>query len=127
VFASLTLGRHSLGAHFHEIIQGRGKSFSYTVTGRGPDEGGTTTISTTLVPLSLIFDANTDKAGKKRMISAASDVAKVVQSPIFQKFAFATGNTQYADAVQRAEFYHQAAGKHWVKGHVEIQNARPKD
>jgi chitinase len=90
-----------------------GKSFSYTVTGRSPEEGGTTIISTTLVPLSLIFDANTDQAGRKRIISAASDVAKVVQSPIFQKFAFATGNTQYADAVQRAEFYHPAAGKHW--------------
>ena len=81
-----------------------GKWFSYSVTGRSPEEGGTTTISTTLVPLSLIFDANTDKVGKKPIISADSDVTKVVQSPIFQKFAFVTGNTQYADAVQRAEF-----------------------
>jgi chitinase len=90
-----------------------GKPFRYTVAGRSPEAGGTTTISTALVPLSLIFDGYTDNSGKKLVISAAPDVPKVVQSPIFQKFAFATGATQYGDAVQRAEFYQEAVRNHW--------------
>ncbi|MGH9326483.1 MAG: hypothetical protein ACRD2B_07340, partial [Terriglobia bacterium] len=90
-----------------------GKPSQYTLAGRRPELGGTTTIPTALVPVSLIFDGYTDKAGKKLVISAASDVPKVVQSPIFQKFAFATGATQYGDAVQRAEFYSQAVSKDW--------------
>ncbi|MGH9403352.1 MAG: glycosyl hydrolase family 18 protein [Terriglobia bacterium] len=90
-----------------------GKPSRYTVAGRSPELGGTTTISTVLVPVALIFDGYTDKAGKKLVISAAPDVPKVVHSPIFQKYAFATGATQYGDAVQRAEFYQEAVRKDW--------------
>ncbi|MGH9583988.1 MAG: hypothetical protein ACRD4O_13760, partial [Bryobacteraceae bacterium] len=34
-----------------------GKQYSYTVAGRKPESGGTTTIPTVIVPLSLSFDA----------------------------------------------------------------------
>lgn len=90
-----------------------GKQYQYTVAGRNPDKGGTTTISTVLVPVSLAFEGYKDKSGKELTISAASDVPKVVHSPIFQKFSFATGDTQYGDAVQRAEFYKEAVSKNW--------------
>jgi chitinase len=90
-----------------------GKHYTYRIAGRTPALGGTTTIPTMLVPVSLSFDAYTGNAGKKLVTSAAADVPKVIQSPIFQKFGFATGNTQYGDAVQRAEFYPQAVAKHW--------------
>jgi chitinase len=90
-----------------------GKASQYTIAGGEPGAGGTTTIPTALVPLSLIFDGYTNQAGKKLVISAAGDVPKVVQSPIFQKSPFATGKTQYGDAVQRAEFYRDAVAKDW--------------
>jgi chitinase len=90
-----------------------GKQYTYSIVGRSPEKGGTTIIPTVLVPVSLQFDAYTDRSGKNLVISAAADVPKVVQSPIFQKFGFATGDTQYGDAVQRAEFYREAASKDW--------------
>jgi chitinase len=90
-----------------------GKDYHYTVVGRDPAQGGTTTISTVLVPVSLVFDGSADRDGKKVEMSAASDVPKVVQSPIFQKHAFATGDTQYGDAIQRAQFYEEATAKNW--------------
>ncbi|HTV53636.1 MAG TPA: glycosyl hydrolase family 18 protein [Terriglobia bacterium] len=90
-----------------------GKQYQYRLAGRSPDLGGTTTIPTVLVPVSLSFDAYPSEAGKKLVISSAADVPKVVESPIFQKFGFATGDTQYGDAVERAEFYPEAAAKRW--------------
>lgn len=90
-----------------------GKHYTYTVAGRSPKLGGTTTIHTVLVPVSLSFDAYNGEPGRKLVMSAAAEVPKVIQSPVFQKFGFATGDTQYGDAVQRAEFYPDAAAKHW--------------
>lgn len=79
------------------------KQYTYTVVGHNPGVGGTTTIPTVVVPIALEFHRD----GKTVTSDASLDVVKVVQSPIFQKFAFRTGDTQYGDAVQRAEFYRQ--------------------
>ncbi len=90
-----------------------GKRSQYTVAGRSPDRGGTTTIATTLVPVSLTFDGSTDESGKKLVLSSLPTVATVMQSPIFQPTAFANGAAQYGDAVQRAEFSRDATRKNW--------------
>ena len=98
---------------FTRSFTAAGKEYHYTLVGRDPAQGGTTTIPTVLVPVSLVFDAPAAKAGKNAEISAADDVPKVVQSPVFQNHAFATGTTQYGDAIQRAEFYKVAEANHW--------------
>ncbi len=90
-----------------------GKQYSYTVAGGKPGSGGTTTIPTVVVPLSLSFAARGGLGGPNAVLNAAEDVPEVLHSPIFQRFAFATGNTQYADAVQRAQFYKTAAKTGW--------------
>lgn len=90
-----------------------GKEYPYTIVGGKPELGGTTTIPTAIVPVALSFDSSADKSRKNLVLNAAPDVRKVVRSPIFQKFEFATGNTQYGDAVQRAEFYKGMGSKEW--------------
>jgi chitinase len=90
-----------------------GRQYRYVVAGRSPEQGGTTTIPTVLVPVSLVFQGYRDAAGHPLAISASSAVTQVVDSPIFREFAFATGDTQYGDAVQRAEFYKDAVAKDW--------------
>jgi chitinase len=73
---------------------------SYTLLGRDPAQGGTTTIPTVLVPVTLSFNA-----GKPLVMDAAPDVAHVLRSPIFSNFRFPVGgDTQYADAMLRATF-----------------------
>jgi chitinase len=98
---------------FTKSFTAAGKQYTYRVVGRNPELGGTTTISTVVVPVSFIFDSYRNQAGKNIVISADPVVPKVVQSPIFQKFKFATGTTQYGDSVQRAQFYREAVAKHW--------------
>ena len=92
-----------------------GKRYSYTIAGQKPESGGTTTIPTVVVPLSLSFDASANGQRNKVVMNAEGDVRAILDSPIFQEFPFATGKTQYGDAVQRAQFYKTAkeAAKEW--------------
>jgi chitinase len=90
-----------------------GEEYSYTIAGQKPESGGTTTIPTVLVPLSLSFEASGGRAGHKVVMNADGVVREILHSPIFQPFAFATGNTQYGDAVQRAQFHKKAGAAEW--------------
>jgi chitinase len=98
---------------FTRSFTAAGNEFKYTVVGKDPALGGTTTIPTVLVPVSLVFGGPAGGAEKDMEISAADDVQKVVQSPVFQNYAFTTGDTQYGDAIQRAQFYKLATARDW--------------
>jgi len=93
---------------------------SYTFAGRDPAQGGTTTLPTVLVPVTLSFDAK-KTAGQPFVMDAAPDVQQVLHSPVFSKFAFPTGGaTQYADAMLRSTFP-QARGWHTLLGKPEVK------
>jgi len=93
---------------------------SYTLAGRDPAQGGTTTIPTVLVPIRLSFDAR-KTAGKPFIMDAAPDGPRVLRSPVFSKFAFPSGGaTQYADALLRTTFP-RAAGWHTLLGKPELK------
>ncbi len=98
-------------------IAGQG---SYTLAGRDPSQGGTTTISTVLVPVTLAFDAK-KTAGKPFLMDAAADVQRILRSPVFSPFAFPSGGrTQYADAMLRSTFP-QAGAWHTLLGKPEVR------
>jgi chitinase len=93
---------------------------SYTLLGRSPAQGGSTTIPTVLVPVTLSFDS-TKTIGKPFITDAGPDVARVLGSPVFSPVAFPSGGrTQYADAMLRATFP-QAAGWHTLLGNPEVK------
>jgi chitinase len=89
-----------------------GQNYSYTVIGADPSKGGTTTIPTVLVPITLTIEAPMDAAGRKAVLDASPDVAGVVRSPLFARYPFPSGTTQYTDALMRADFSTEAA-KNW--------------
>jgi chitinase len=96
---------------------------SYTLAGRDPAQGGTTTIPTVLVPVTLSFDAK-KAVGKPFVMDATPDVSRVLQSPVFSKFPFATGGTtQYADAMLRSTFP-GADGWHTLLAKPEVKPVR---
>jgi chitinase len=96
---------------------------SYTLAGRDPVEGGTTTIPTVLVPITLSFAAR-EPTGDPFVMAAAADVPRLLRSPIFSRFAFAPGNaTQYADAMLRSTFP-KAEGWHTLLGRPEVKPVR---
>jgi chitinase len=77
---------------------------SYVLVGRDPEQGAVTTIATVLVPIALSLEAK-KIGGKPFVMEAGSDVHHILRSPLFSKFAFASGGTtQYADAMLRTMF-----------------------
>ena len=68
-------------------------SLSYTLVGRDPAQGGTTTIPVVLVPLTLSFEAGR-RHGASMIMDAAPDVQRILRSPVFARFRFGpAGNT----------------------------------
>jgi hypothetical protein len=85
----------------------------FTMAGGSPDSGGTTSFNASIVPVSLDL---LDYDGAVRVVdghrlhySVRPFVNAVVNSPLFQKSDYTSSDTptQFADAVQRAEFYNQ--------------------
>ena len=85
----------------------------FTMAGGNPEAGGTTSLNAPVVPVSLDL---LDYGGQVRVVnghplhySVRPFVGAVVDSPVFQKADYSSSETptQFADAVQRAEFYNQ--------------------
>ncbi len=88
---------------------------SYTLLGGDPVRGGTTTIPTVLVPITLSFDAK-KTGGRPFVMDAGPDLSRVLQSPVFSNFNFPFGGTtQYVDALLRSTFP-KAEGWHTLLG-----------
>ncbi len=90
----------------------RGATFPLVTAGTNPANGSATTvIPTVIIPLRLIFadgnvlDVTTSSGGQPSILD------RTLNSPIFQSTTYTTGettvsvNTQYADAMQRAQFW----------------------
>jgi hypothetical protein len=85
--------------HWGSYFMSGGKKYSYTMVGTNPTKGSaTTTVAVTIVPLILKFSNGTTFDGTQK-------VAGTTGSPIFQNAQFVSGDTQYGDAIQRAEFW----------------------
>jgi chitinase len=83
-----------------------GQVFPYTMMGQAPQTRATTVIPTSYVPISFVFDEFIDQNGNNITIDATAINNEILRSPEFLPSAFSTGNTQFTDAVQRAEFFH---------------------
>jgi chitinase len=93
---------------------------TYTLVGRSPDQGATTTIPTVVVPVKLSFESK-KLAGKPFAIDAKGDVPRLLHSPVFSKTSFGSaGATQYGDALLRATFP-KATNWHTLLGKPEIK------
>jgi len=98
--------------HFSNTFAFEGKTFPFSVVGAKPQTGGTTKISTQLKPIDLLFSGYADEDGQPLILSATAVVDSVLNSPNFRPATYQTGFTQFADAVQRAQFF-SAMSRDW--------------
>jgi hypothetical protein len=83
-----------------------GATYLYTMLGTDPGRGSrTTALRVDLIPLRLTF-----KDGGITL-DGTETVPSVVGSPIFQRADYRSGHSQYADAMQRAEFWTDVQGR----------------
>jgi hypothetical protein len=89
------------------------REWFYAMAGSSPEAGGTTSFNAPIVPVSLDL---LDYDGRVRVVnghllhhSVQPFVGAVANSPVFQNADYTSSDspTQFADAVQRAEFYNQ--------------------
>jgi len=96
-------------------------TWQYTMAGNAPfgqggedEEGETTKIGAPVIPVNLDlrnFDGTPRFVNGKRLFSDATQfVTPVLNSPVFSNTFYTSSNepTQFTDAVQRAEFFHQS-------------------
>jgi hypothetical protein len=107
--------------HFSGSFTSQGNTYPYTIVGSNPKTGATTEVPVQIVPISLFFEEFVDESGAQIILDPSQVVQRVQSSPNFHKAQYATGTTQFADAVQRAQFY-SSAGKEWhtLLGNPEI-------
>jgi hypothetical protein len=82
-----------------------GQVFPYTMVGKDPARKETTVIPTQYIPMSFFFDEFVDQNGNNIVIDTTVINDQIEDSPLFHNSQFATGFTQFEDAVMRAEFF----------------------
>lgn len=106
--------------HWEGAFKFNGTFFHFTMAGHSPSGNVTTSIATSLIPISFFFDEFVDSNGNNIVIDVSPAVTSTLTGPDFANASYGTGTTQFADAIQRAEFFHQQAGS-W---HTRILNPR---
>jgi hypothetical protein len=91
--------------HWQGSFVTTGTSYPYIMAGGNPRAGDTTAINTSIIPISLVFDEFVDQTGNSIFVDVSPFVKLVRNSPNFERASYSTGFTQFADAVQRAEFW----------------------
>jgi chitinase len=110
--AAMREGRISSIPHFSGSFESQGTAYPFTIVGTEPQSNTTTEIPVQIIPISLFFEEFVDKNGDPIVLDPDPIVARVKASPNFHDAQYATGVTQFADAVQRAQF-DAIAGKDW--------------
>ena len=109
---ALREGRVFSVPHFFGSFALQGTNYSYTMVGSKPQSGGTTTVPVQIVPISMFFEEFVDESGSPIVLDPAPVMPRVQSSPNFRNSQYTTGLTQFADAIQRAEF-HGSAIQDW--------------
>jgi hypothetical protein len=91
--------------YFSDSFSFDGTTYPYDMVGTDPRTSrATTVVPTAILPLRFVFaDGNVSDVG--------DIVAKTLASPIFTPARFSTGDTQYGDAIRRAMFWQDVAGR----------------
>lgn len=98
--------------HFTGSFAFAGRTFPFSVVGARPQSGGTTSVPTQLKPVTLLFEGYEDENGEPVILSPEQVLDNVRNSPNFRAAQYQTGFTQFADAVQRAQF-NNTMGSEW--------------
>jgi hypothetical protein len=110
--AAMREGRISSVPHFSGSFESQGTAYPFTIVGAKPQSNTTTEVPVQIIPISLFFEEFVDKNGDPIVLDPDPILSRVQASPNFHDAQYATGTTQFADAVQRAQF-NAIAGKDW--------------
>ncbi|HWX55511.1 MAG TPA: hypothetical protein VN176_13045 [Verrucomicrobiae bacterium] len=91
---------------FSSTLTFDGRPFPLTLVGKAPKEGGTTEVKTQVIPVSMFFEGFADVGGNPIVLDVNTVLPLALNSPNFRAASYPSGFTQFADAAQRAQFFH---------------------
>ena len=95
--------------HFYGSFDFEDRTYPFAIVGGNPQTSGVTRIPTQVIALSLFFEGFVDENGEPIVLASGPNMRRVLRSPNFRSASYQTGFTQFADAVQRAQFFHAMA------------------
>jgi hypothetical protein len=98
-------GRISSVPVFSSSFNYQGQIFPFATVGNSPRQGGVTEVKTQIIPISMYFEGYADANGEPVVLDVNTVLPQALNSPNFRSAPYETGFTQFADAVQRAQFY----------------------
>jgi hypothetical protein len=98
--------------HFSGSFAWQGNTYPYTIVGSKPQSGVSTEVPAQIIPISMFFEEFVDESGAPIVLDPMPVMPRVQASPNFRSAQYQTGFTQFADAVQRAQFFH-TIGQDW--------------
>jgi hypothetical protein len=91
--------------HFYGGFTTKGVNYPYTMVGARPQDGGRTGINTAFAAVDFFFEEWLDDNNNNITISVKPVLSNTLRSPNFVASDYTSGNGQFGDAVQRAEFH----------------------
>jgi hypothetical protein len=93
--------------HWTSSFTTDGVVYPYTMVGTNPaTSAATTTVPTVIIPFKFVLPDGS-------VLDGSTKVSNVLGSPNFKSYAYTSGNTQFGDAVQRAEFWSSVASTNY--------------
>ena len=93
--------------HWTSSFTTDGVVYPFTMVGTNPaTSNASTTVPTVIIPFRFVLPDGS-------VLDASTKVTNVLNSPNFNNYAYTSGNTQFGDAVQRAEFWSSVAGDNY--------------
>ncbi len=104
--AAVRQGRAVSIPYFNNSFVHKDQAFAFSTVGKNPRRAESTWIPTQLIPISMFFEGFADQDGKPITLDVTPLLTRFQNSPDFRASSYGTGFTQFADAVQRAQFFH---------------------
>jgi hypothetical protein len=99
--------------HFTSNFRVNGVTYNFTMVGRNPKSGQTSTIQSIIIPLRMNFTGNFPGFGDVNLtFDPGPAVTSMVGSPLYQPAAFPNGTGQFCDQMQRAAFWNRMDKDH---------------
>lgn len=93
--------------HWTSSFTTDGVVYPFTMVGTNPATStASTVVPTVIIPFKFVLPNGS-------VLDGSSKVANVLASPNFNNYAYTSGNTQFGDAVQRAEFWSSVASTNY--------------
>jgi hypothetical protein len=112
-----------------------GKTYNYTMVGKAPTTGKSTTVTTFIIPVAMAYTSGgttTTFSPEQTLSNGQTVVENTIESPIFQTQDYTTfdgtdlGITQYEDAFQRGNFWGEIPKTKGSKYHVLLGQPKVK-